>query len=155
MPLFLIRHAVAGVRNNQDPTDDQRPLDAVGRDQAAAIADRWTDTSVQAIYSSHATRCVQTVEPLAAVLGLEIQIAPELFEGASTSRSIEFVRSFTDTSVVLCSHGDVIPDLIRNLGTGGTRLEGQGCAKGSIWRLDNTTERIESGTYLGPAGLLP
>jgi len=153
VPLFLIRHAVAGVRNNQDPADDQRPLDAVGVDQATMIADNWSDLSVQAIYTSPARRCVQTVEPLAERLGLAVQIAPELFEGASTSRSIEFVRSFTGQSVVLCSHGDVIPDVLRNLATGGSRLDGRGCAKASIWQLDNTTDRIESGVYLDAPGL--
>lgn len=150
----MIRHAVAGVRNNSDPADDQRPLDAVGHDQAQAIANGWTDHSIEAIYSSPAIRCVQTVEPLAAALGLTVEIAPELFEGASTARSMEFVRSFTGRNVVLCSHGDVIPDVLRNLEVGGTRLEGRGCTKGSIWQLDNASERIESGVYLNAPGLL-
>lgn len=154
VPLFLIRHAVAGVRDSHNASDDQRSLDAVGLDQAQAIADGWTDSTVQAIFSSPATRCLQTVEPLAARLGLTVQIAPELFEGASTSRSIEFVRRFTGQSAVLCSHGDVIPDVLRNLEVGGSRLDGRGCAKGSIWELDNSTERIESGTYLNAPGLL-
>ena len=148
VPLFLIRHAVAGVRNNFDPSDDRRELDDVGRGQAEAIATEWSHDDVEAIYASPAVRCVQTVEPLAKHLGLAVQIAPELFEGASASRSIEFARSFTGRCVVLCSHGDVIPDVLRNLEVGGTRLEGRGCAKGSIWSLDNSTERIESGSYL-------
>ena len=146
MPLFLIRHAVAGVRNNSDPFDDGRPLDALGLSQAATIASEWSE-SIEAIFSSPAMRCVQTVEPLAERLGLTITIAPELFEGASASRSIEYVRSFTGRSVALCSHGDVIPDILRNLEVGGTVLNGRSCAKGSIWRLDNSTGRIESGTY--------
>ncbi len=146
VPLFLIRHAVAGVRDNGDPSDDRRPLDALGLDQARVIADSWTEP-IEAIFSSPALRCMQTVEPLAARLGLTVATAPELFEGASSSRSIAYVRSFTGRSVVLCSHGDVIPDILRNLRAGGTVLDGRGCAKASIWRLDNSTERIESGTY--------
>jgi len=152
--LFLVRHAVAGVRDNMNPHDDQRRLDAVGIDQAKAIADTWTDLSVQAIYASPARRCIETVTPLADRLGIQLTVAPELFEGASTSRSIEFVRSFTGQTVVLCSHGDVIPDILRNLQVGGSRLEGRGCAKGSIWELDNSTDRIESGRYLNAPGLL-
>lgn len=146
VPLFLIRHAVAGVRNNHNPADDQRPLDDVGRRQAQTIAHEWTEP-VEAIYSSPALRCIQTVEPLAESLGLQVVVAPELFEGGSQARSMEFVRSFTGRSVVLCSHGDVIPDVLRSLEIGGTRLDGRRCAKGSIWRLDNSTDRIESGTY--------
>jgi phosphohistidine phosphatase SixA len=142
VPLFLIRHAVAGVRNNLDLSDDQRPLDQVGRSQAQTIAEAWTELGIEAIHSSPALRCVQTVEPLAERFQMAVQIAPELFEGASTSRSIEYIRSFTGRSVVLCSHGDVIPDVLRNLEVGGSQLQGRGCAKGSIWQLDNSTDRI-------------
>jgi len=147
VPLFLIRHAVAGVRSSLDPFDDRRELDDGGRHQAQTIAAEWSCDDVEAIFSSPAVRCVQTVEPLAERLGLQVQIATELFEGASSSRSIAYVRSFTGRSVVLCSHGDVIPDVLRNLEVGGSRLEGRGCGKGSIWSLDNSTDRIESGTY--------
>lgn len=146
VPLFLVRHAVAGVRDNTDPLDDQRPLDEIGRQQAQSIATDWNEP-VEAIYSSPALRCIQTVEPLAERLGLPVTVAPELFEGATPARSIGFLRSFTGRSVVLCSHGDVIPDLLRALEMGGTVLDQRRCAKGSIWRLDNSTERIESGTY--------
>lgn len=151
--LFLIRHASAGTRNNQNPHDDQRPLDALGHDQAAQIAALFDGEPITEVITSPALRCQQTVAPLAARLGLELTVAPELFEGASSSRSIEFVRSFTGRSVVLCSHGDVIPDVLRSLEIGGSHLDGRGCAKGSIWKLDNSTERVESGSYLGPVGL--
>lgn len=148
--MYLVRHAVAGVRDNSNPRDDQRPLDEVGQAQAVALVDLLGDQAISEVHSSPALRCQQTVAPLAAHLGLQVTVAPPLFEGSSSSRSIEFVRSLTGRDVVLCSHGDVIPDLLRNLEIGGCRLEGRGCAKGSVWRLDNSTERIESGLYLGP-----
>jgi len=148
--LYLIRHATAGTRNSFNGDDHLRPLDDNGRIQAEAIAQELGHEPFDAIHSSMATRCRQTIEPLAHRLGIEVDVAPQLFEGNSSSTAIEFVRSFTGRNVVLSSHGDLIPDVIRNLAVGGTRLEGQGCAKGSIWRLDNSTERIESGLYLGP-----
>ena len=150
--LYLIRHATAGVRNSFGGDDHLRPLDANGQIQADAIAQELGDEPLHAIHSSMATRCRQTVEPLAQALGINVEISPQLFEGNASSTAIEFVRSFTGRNAVLCSHGDLIPDVIRTLAVGGTRLEGQGCAKGSIWRLDNSTERIESGLYLGPLG---
>lgn len=151
--MYLVRHAVAGVRDNSNPHDDQRPLDDVGLAQAAALVDLLGNETINEVHSSPALRCQQTVAPLAERLGLEVTVAPALFEGSSSSRSIEFVRSLTGRSVVLCSHGDVIPDLLRNLEIGGSRLEGRGCAKGSVWCMDNSTERIESGRYLGPVEL--
>lgn len=150
MTLFLVRHATAGVRDNHNPNDDQRPLDDLGIRQADAIADVLGTEAIEGVFSSPALRCQQTVAPLATSLQMTVTDSPELFEGTSSSRAIEFVRSFTGRTVVLCSHGDIIPDVLRNLEIGGCRLEGRGCAKGSIWRLDNSTERIEAGTYLGP-----
>ena len=152
--LFLIRHATAGVRDVRDPNDAERPLDDTGRAQAAAIANLLGGEPIELVQSSAALRCRQTVEPLASRLGLPVDPAPELFEGTATSRSIAFVRSFTGRNAVLCSHGDIIPDILRSLEIGGSRLDGRGCAKGSIWRLDNATERIETATYLGPVDLI-
>lgn len=151
--LFLVRHAVAGVRDNYDPGDDQRPLDAIGVEQAIALADRLRGEPIEAIYSSPALRCRQTVEPLGEAVAMDVTVEPRLFEGATTSASMGLLRSLTGRTVVLCSHGDVIPDMLRNLEVGGCRLEGRGCAKGSIWQLDNSTERVESGFYLGPVGV--
>lgn len=155
MPLFLIRHATAGTRDSRDPRDDQRPLDELGRIRADAIAVELKDRGIESIYSSPALRCQQTVAPLAHSLDLELEVAAELFEGSSSSRTIAFVRSFTGKSVALCSHGDVIPDVMRNLEVGGSRLTGSGCAKGSIWELDNSTDRIESAAYLDMTINLP
>lgn len=150
--LYLIRHATAGVRNHHDPHDDQRPLDEFGLSQARAIAELIGGEPIEAVHSSPALRCTQTVAPLAERLGVPVERSTPLFEGSSSSSAIAFVRSFTGRSVVLCSHGDVIPDVLRALEIGGSRLEGRGCAKGSIWRLDNSTERIETADYLGPIG---
>lgn len=147
--LFIVRHASAGVRGSLSSHDSERPLDAVGRDQSGAIADLLAGYPIESLYSSPALRCQQTLGPLSTKLGLLVEARTELFEGASTARSMQFIRSLQGRDVVVCSHGDVIPDILRNLEVGGTRLEGRGCAKGSIWQMDNTTDRIETGVYLG------
>lgn len=151
--LFLIRHARAGTRDVRDPDDAERPLDRVGLAQADAIAGLLGNEPIELIRSSAALRCLQTVQPLATRLDLALETAAELLEGTAPSQAIAYVRSFTGRNVVLCSHGDVIPDVMRALEIGGSRLEGRGCAKGSIWRLDNSTERIEAAEYLGPVGV--
>jgi len=153
VPLFLIRHAIAGVRNNLDPHDDRRELDPIGWEQAHAIANYHGSQEIEAVYASPALRCRQTVTPLAERLEMEVTLAPELFEGAAPSTSIEFVRSFVGRTVAMCSHADVIPDVLRCLEIGGSKMYGSGCAKGSVWELDNSTERIESGRYFDPSSL--
>lgn len=148
--LYVIRHARAGVRDRASLSDDLRPLDSVGQGQAQTLASVLLQADIAEVWSSPATRCLETVDPLVRALGLSTQVATELAEGSSSSSVLEFVRSLTGRNVVICSHGDIIPDMLRSLTVGGTRLTGSGCEKGSVWRLDNSTERIESGEYLGP-----
>lgn len=154
MSLFLIRHASSGTRNNSDPYDYERNLDALGYDQAQAIANQLKDQNISQIFSSRATRCVETVTPLADKLGIEIQLVDELFEGSSTSKAIEFVRGLTGSDFVACSHGDIIPDLIRLLAMSGTRTSKGGCAKGSIWQVENNDDSFATATYYDPTSVL-
>lgn len=55
-------------------------LNSAGQLQARQIADALAGAPIRAIYSSPLERAVQTAEPLAARLGLEIQIHPGLIE---------------------------------------------------------------------------
>lgn len=71
MELLLIRHArpvrVEAAGRPADP-----PLDEVGRRQAGALA-RWLhDDPIDAVVASPLRRAVETAEPLAAALGLEM-----------------------------------------------------------------------------------
>lgn len=149
MALLLIRHAKAGKRDDTSPEDVFRPLDEKGVLQAKSLVSMLKGEPVDEVYSSRATRCVDTVKPLAKKRGLKVVLAEELFEGVSSAEAIEFVRSFTKRNVVLCSHGDVIPDVLRTLRLGGTHVSVGGFPKSSVWKLDNSTERIESADYLG------
>ena len=49
---------------------------------------------------------------------------------------------------VLCSHGDLIPEVLDPLlREGMVIIGGRGCEKGSIWSLDARGRDIVSGTY--------
>lgn len=144
--IYLVRHASAGQRNFADPDDLQRPLDDYGRSQATQIALLIDARTIRSVQSSSALRCMQTVAPVASNLGLEVNVAPFLLEGTPTSRVLEFLRTITEPTI-LCSHGDIIPDVIRALEIGGTRIDGRGCAKGSIWRIESDGERFTQATY--------
>lgn len=132
-----------------DLTDDQRPLDDYGRRQADALVGILADRSISRVLSSEALRCQQTIAPLAAALHLDVEVVPVLFEGSSTSRVLELIRSLGDANVVLCSHGDIIPDTIRALEVGGTLIHGdRRCAKGSVWELATGDGLIDTATYI-------
>src|SRR4051812_16780515 len=92
MTWLLVRHARAGARKGWDGPDIERPLSKKGRRQVdglVAILKRFEPTH---IYSSPYVRCVQTVEPLAEVLKLEVEPRPELAEGAPVDDSIALLR---------------------------------------------------------------
>ena len=104
----VVRHASAGDRSAWVGDDDLRPLDKKGRRQAEEIAAVLSQEDIRRVVSSPAVRCVQTVEPLAAALGLEVEIDDRLAEGAG----YEAQSLLEEDGVVACTHGDVAYDLL-------------------------------------------
>ena len=149
--IHLVRHASAGTRSAFHDGDDlARPLDDRGHGQAEALVGFFADVSVRAIWSSQATRCVQTVEPLAAACGLAVEERRELTEGARSVVLLESMREqvLLDGDIVMCSHGDLIPEVLnRLLREGMSVIGGRGCEKGSVWSLETRGRDIVSGTY--------
>jgi broad specificity phosphatase PhoE len=57
-----------------------RPLTELGRQQAAELAERLASVPLDAVYSSDLRRALETAEPVAARLGLDVQAVPALRE---------------------------------------------------------------------------
>jgi phosphohistidine phosphatase SixA len=104
----LVRHASAGDRHDWGGDDRLRPLDGRGRRQAAALVDLLLPLGVQRVVSSPYLRCVETVEPLAAELGLPVEHDDRLAEGAGRA-ALELLH---ENGVVCCTHGDVVGDIL-------------------------------------------
>lgn len=150
MRLYLIRHAHAGQRT-PDPRDIYRPLSTKGHDRAHQIAGLLGSVGVGSILSSPATRCVQTVEPLAAQLDLEVEEHPDLWEGTPIPHVLSLLVSQQAPVVAACSHGDVIPDVIEAVAGSGAAISGRGWAKGSVWVLDHDGQAWTRATYVDRA----
>jgi 8-oxo-dGTP diphosphatase len=103
--LVLVRHASAGARAAWEGDDRLRPLDAKGREQAARLPDVVAGVVIRRIVSSPYLRCVQTVEPLAAALGLEVEAAPELSEGRQHLDGPPLLAALLRDDAVACVHG--------------------------------------------------
>jgi len=148
--VYLVRHASAGLRDDTDPADVARRLDDVGRRQAEALIAHFAAAAVSWIAASPAVRCVETVEPLAASHACDVDRVDALLEGADITQSWRLVEHAAGLGgdSVLCSHGDVIPELIRRAqGRGMSVPSKSGCAKGSIWALEWDGTAFVSGTY--------
>src|SRR5687768_6255682 len=76
--LIVVPHADAGDRKKWTTDQDLRPLSDLGRRQAAELAPNIDD--VDAVVSSPALRCVQTVEPIAIASGVEVELSEHLRE---------------------------------------------------------------------------
>ena len=148
MTLYLVRHADADKRNPYSPVDHLRELSEDGWRQATRIADRLGDAGVTRVLSSPFPRCRQTVEPLARRVGVEVEPHPALAEGADGRLTLALMRELAGTEAVLCSHGDIIPDVLRLLAITGTVINGQrGNAKGSVWTITTNGDALVAAVY--------
>ena len=124
----------------------------MGHAQAEAIAATLASAPIRRVLTSPSVRCVQTIEPLAAKLGLRIQISGELSEGSGGWRTEALVdrlcREAGDS--VLCSHGDVIPEMLWRLAHGGIDVNPARCKKASIWELHVVDGTVSHGVYRSP-----
>ncbi|HEV7726648.1 MAG TPA: NUDIX domain-containing protein [Modestobacter sp.] len=166
--LLLVRHASAGDRSDFDGPDELRPLDRRGRAQAQRLAEVLPLFCPADIRSAEPTRCRQTVAPLAARLGLDLEPVPELGEeayGDDPAAGLALVEQLLAAGagqpgpVVVCSQGGAIPSVLLALGvrwhaTGGTLWPPS--AKGSVWALAGRPGALSADYYrefsAAPAG---
>ncbi|WP_420120584.1 MSMEG_4193 family putative phosphomutase [Nakamurella sp.] len=155
--VLLVRHGrstsnAAGTLAGRTPGVD---LDDHGRTQAAALAGRLSGIPIHRLVCSPMDRCRQTVAPLAAALGLEVETDDRLLEvdygswsgrelkallheplwrvvqahpsaavfpdgeglAEMSARAVDGIRAIrraatADTTVLVCSHGDVIKAIL-------------------------------------------
>ena len=150
--VLLVRHADAKSRDRWDGADHLRPLTKRGVAQAQGLVAALAPWGIGRILTSPYVRCRQTVAPLADSLGVAIADDDALVEGQGARAALELIRAFSAAAIgadrtgaggatgglVLCSHGDVIPDILNAL----VHLDGidlgpaPNCPKGCTWVLD-------------------
>lgn len=141
MRVLLVRHAHAGVRGTWPGDDLERELSDKGRRQAAAIT-RWLgDEPVDLVVSSRAVRCTETVAGTATAHGTTLETAPELLEGTPPATTLGWLEGLAErvgeeATVVACSHGDVIGNVLARLEARGTDgVAAPRWPKASTWDL--------------------
>jgi broad specificity phosphatase PhoE len=147
MTLYLVRHANAGARGKWLADDRSRPLTPQGRYQAADLVEVLGQLDITRILSSPFRRCIETVAPLGAALGIAIEIDHAFAEGPG-GPAIKVVRSLVTENAVVCSHGDIIPAILEAL----TIVDGVSlgvdprCQKASVWILEGS-KQVDSGKH--------
>ena len=150
MTVYLVRHARAGSRSRWQGDDALRPLSKVGKAQATGIAKRLADESIDVVVSSPYARCVGTVEPIAEKLGIQVETSDALAEGAPVSQALRLFEKVQDRNAVLCTHGDVMQDLLDHFGRHGVKLRDHRMEKGSIWVFDIEGDAVRRARYVPP-----
>lgn len=143
--ILLTRHAKAGARGRWGDDDSARPLSKRGTAQAEAIVGslRWFD--IDAILTSPAARCMETVAPLARARGLVPEISEELWEEARRGQVEAFLENPTTGTVLLCSHRANVRKALRKLVGDPATLPFQ---KGSTWVFDFAGGDLATANYL-------
>lgn len=78
--VLLIRHGRSADVVPGSPESTDPPLHVLGVEQAARLAARLAPKQIDAVYSSHLARAMQTAAPLAEPRGLEVAVFPDLEE---------------------------------------------------------------------------
>lgn len=126
--LYLVRHAKAGERRTFVGDDIDRPLSKKGWKQAEALATRLAKLEPATLYSSPYVRCIQTLEPLARLMGTTVEVDQRLCEDEPFEPVLELLGELAPQSV-MSTHGDLIPATIRAL-----ERRGMTCSSKPDWR---------------------
>ena len=150
-PVYLIRHAKAANRLKWEGPDHLRPLTKAGHRQARALVPLIGERLSQLVSSPY-LRCTQTLEPLAAARGLELETTNVLAEGAWADDALALALSLArDGPAALCTHGDVMMLAVEQLVAGGVPLHGPlEFRKGATWILE-----VGEGAFVGARYLPP
>lgn len=152
MTLYLVRHGHAGSRKKWVGRDELRPLSERGAAQADGVTEALADAGLTHLYTSPFVRCVQTLEPLAEKVQLPLETHPALAEGAPVALSLALLHTHRHDTIVCCTHGDVLDNVLDALHQRGMATEtDESTRKGGWWVIESEDDRFSRGTYHPPA----
>jgi len=118
--IITVRHGKAVPAEMWDGPDSTRPLMQRGVDQSTSVAPGIAAWRPSKIITSTATRCIATIEPVCRLTGLKAKETADISQDAYEHGSAAVARVVLDRvskgrTTVLCSHGPVIPEIIREV----------------------------------------
>ncbi len=123
--IVFVRHA----HRNTSDRDADNGIDEKGEIQIRELAKSYENGKLplgEIFWTSPKKRCVETLQPLAKLQKIPLEIKAELDEQSSSEGSREFhnrinrfleeiLAEATVSTIYLCSHGDVLPMLVDSL----------------------------------------
>lgn len=136
MKLYLLRHADA---TYDAPTDEARPLSQRGieRTQTAARVMKKLDLAPLRIYTSPRLRSRQTAEIVADVLGVEIEVTPELDFDFNLNAAQKLLRKLPEKGeVMFVGHNPSMSEVVTDLSGAEISMKKGGMARLDIYNLN-------------------
>jgi 8-oxo-dGTP diphosphatase len=118
--LVLLRHAKAVKRSDWNDYDLDRPLNGLGVEQSQKLIKQLEPFGIQGIYSSDATRCFSTVEPVSLAIDVKVNVTKDLNEETfekDPKASVEYVRQVMkfDGNQLISGHNPIIPHVLSKI----------------------------------------
>jgi 8-oxo-dGTP diphosphatase len=118
--LILLRHAKAVKRSEWNDYELDRPLTNEGVEQSQRLVSQLEPFGVQGIFSSDASRCFSTIEPLSLHLDLKITVTTALNEESfekSSKTPLEYVKQLMkfNGNQIVSSHNPIIPHILTKI----------------------------------------
>jgi 8-oxo-dGTP diphosphatase len=115
-PVVVIRHAPAGKR--WPVADVDRPLTPSGSTRARALAEWLPAFAPARLVSATPLRCRQTLEPLARLLGLPVEVDPAFDEGTDARVAAHRLGELRTEPTVVSGQGGLIAPALATLLSG-------------------------------------
>lgn len=156
MRIVVVRHGQAVPKKTWEALDSDRPLTERGRRQALRLSKLIGSSRPVRVISSPASRCVETVTPLADQNNLSVELSERLSTD-SPAAAVELCRQLVssepiDSTIVLCTHREVLVELLPHLSNEFRhkithRPPG---AKGGAWILRFRNQKLTRADYRPP-----
>ena len=151
MTVYLVRHARAGSRGRWKGDDALRPLSKVGRAQADGIVARARERADRPDPQQPLRplrRDGRRRSPVAS--GSTSRLPTRSPKAPASSQALRLFEKVQDRDVVLCTHGDVMQDLLDHFGRHGVKLRDHRMEKGSIWVFETEGDKVRRARYVPP-----
>lgn len=118
--LILLRHAKAIKRSDWNDYDLDRPLSPEGVEQGKRLISQLVPFGIEGIFSSDASRCYATVEPLSEFLNLKVTATADLNEESyeeDSKQALNYVRHLMryPGNQLVAGHNPIIPEILTKL----------------------------------------
>ncbi|YAL82893.1 NUDIX hydrolase [Dermacoccaceae bacterium W4C1] len=119
-PLLVVRHAEAIGRGRWSSPDHERPLDAHGRAQAAALIPLLDAYAPQRVITSPAERCLTTIAPYAHTAKVPVRTKNGLSEEGFADDPTRVLHHLEKAlhggrPIALCTHRPLLPSVLLDL----------------------------------------